>query len=1039
MPIDLLQDILPNIKNAIFPQRIQILDWKMKEGEVSNAQLPSFNDKSWTPVRIPLEWGKYDKTFWFRQSVKIPHEFAGRPVALLATFPEALLYVNGEAFFGLDPHHQEVLLSDKARASQQFTLAIQAYSGRKTQHSLFPRAELAVFNRTARSLAASLEALHELEAELEEGSDEAKNIDDVILQALKFLKWFDPNGEAYPEQIERSYEFLLKKINEDLKSSLPGLIYLLPTCHLNIDWLWTRRETVRKVARTTASALRLLDAYPAAKFSFAQPAQYAFLKEHYPELFKQVRARIAEGRWEVLGSAWIEHDAQILSGESLIRQLQYGKRFWKQEFGIDSSIAWLPDSFGFNGNLPQLLQKSGVKYFYTATLRRNDSTTFPHTSFWWEGIDGSRVLSHISPLNFGAEMGPRDLHISGGEFSPENSFDASLHVLGYGNGGGSVSTNQLERAEVFKHIVAVSPTQLSSAQEFFTAVEANSKSLPVWKGELYLEKHRGVFTSVAWIKQELRQLEKMISQTELFACLALITGKSTRYPSEALQFAWQTLLTTQSHHLLGGNSIEDAYKDVKRELESLKANLAALLETARKPFIRSTKGSSKEFRFSVFNPTAHVRSEYVDVTMKSSERYFTVRDAGGNDVPSQVIAREKKRVTLLCYIHALSPLSFANFLVHPSEVATPTTTALEWKSSPHGIETPIYRIRFDNKGTLSSVYDKKIRKELIVKGKRGNLLQCYRDTPKEWEAWDIDPDFDRHRIDSFSLKTMKVVESGPLRATVRLELRSAGGSTIVQRLRLYHALQRIDFDTNVLWKEQQTLLKAIFPINVKTNSATYEIPFGAIQRSSKHKSDEDKAKFEVPALQWADLSDQKFGVSILNDSKHGYDARDATLRLTLLRSPRSAHPLDPKNQTEPSVLDRGEHHFTYSLFSHAGDWKRGQTVLAARNLNQPIHVFSESVGAVFPPLVVTSKPNVIISSMKKAEDIDEIALRVYESSGVQTDCTFSFGAAVRAVQETDLLELNPREVKSKKDRVTLRFKPFEVKTLKLALKPMKLK
>ena len=1039
MSTDLLQDILPYIKNAVFPERFQVSDWKMKEGNIVGAESPAFSDRSWMPVRIPLEWGKYDKTFWFRQTVKIPAEFAGKAVSFLSDFNEAQLYVNGEPYFGLDQNHREVLLTEKARANQEFLLAIEACSGKKSQHSLFSRAVIATFSRTAGSLAAALELMHELVAELDEELDEAKSIGDAIQQSLKFLKWFDPKGEAYPAQIERAYDYLLKKIESNLKSTLPGLIYALPTSHLDFDWLWTRGETVRKTARTVSSALRMLESYPSATFSFSQPAQYDLLQTQYPGLFKQVRQRVLEGRWEPIGAAWVEHDAQLLSGESLVRQIQFGKKYWKEAFGVDSTVAWLPDSFGFNGNLPQILQKAGVTYFYTAKLRWNDSTTFPHTSFWWEGIDGTRILSHVSPLNVGAEIAPRDLHITSGEFSPERSFDAALHVFGHGDGGGGVSAVQLERISILKNIAGISPLQLTTVRNFFADAELHGKELPVWKGELYLEKHRGVFSNLAWMKKEVRTVERLLYQAESLATLALVVGQSKKYPAKALQDAWRRLLTNQFHDLIGGTSIQDAYKGVRAELESTAADVNALIEASAKSFIRPAKTGNKEFHFTVFNPAGHTRSEYVEVSFKSSAKHFSVINEIGTTGLSQLVAHDKKTVTLLVFIEALAPFSFANYTVLSMEPSAAANSGTDWKIGTHGIETPIYRIRFDNKGTLSSVYDKKIRKELIVKGKRANLLQCYRDMPKEWEAWDIDSDFDRHRVDILSLKGLKFVESGPLRATVRLEFKSVNGSSIVQRIRLYHAVQRIDFQTNVQWKEEQVLLKVIFPVNVKSNWATYEIPFGAIRRSTKHKTDEDKAKFEVPALQWADLSDQKFGVSVLNDSKHGYDAKDGTLRLTLLRSARAVHLTDPKNRTEASVPDQGEHSFTYSLYSHGGDWRKGSTVLAARSLNLPLAVFASASGMKLPPLVQSSRPNIVVSAIKKAEEGEGIVLRVYESNGEQTDCVLTFAATVKSAEETDLLELNPKELKAKKEKLPLHFKPFEIKTLKLELKSLKLK
>ena len=346
----------------------------MKEGDIPDAESVSLHDKSWTSIRIPFHWGKYDKTYWFRQTITITPEYSGKPLVLLLDLPEALLYLNGKPHQGIDHNHKEILICEKSKPNEQFVIAIQAYSGRKHEHTSFSTAELAVLDTTARRLDSALTVLQELDKLIDHGSYESKKIRDLIHRTLIFLKYFKPGSEEYPNAIRRAYNFLLNTLDTELKTTIPGFIHLIGHSHIDAAWLWTKRETTRKCGRTFSSVLRLMDEFPEFKFSQSQPVLYEHTKRHYPDLYKQINQRITEGKWEPLGSMWTEADCNIPNGESLVRQIVYGKRYFKQEFGIDSTILWLPDSFGFNWSLPQILQKSGITYFYSSKLLWNDKT-----------------------------------------------------------------------------------------------------------------------------------------------------------------------------------------------------------------------------------------------------------------------------------------------------------------------------------------------------------------------------------------------------------------------------------------------------------------------------------------------------------------------------------------------------------------------------------------------------------------------------------------------------------------------------------------
>ncbi|MGH2566864.1 MAG: alpha-mannosidase, partial [Bacteroidota bacterium] len=506
-----------------------------------------------------------------------------------------------------------------------------------------------------------------------------------------------------------------------------------------------------------------------------------------------------------------------------------------------------------------------------------------------------------------------------------------------------------------------------------------------------------------------------------------------KYPQHEIESIWKQLLTLQDCNVLSGTAIADAYDDVHRTYSNIQQTTSHLIDRAANVLTDSVKKRGQEDYVTLFNPLAWERSEYVVLSVRSNEKQFTVLDDKGAEIDHQVLERGKNKVALLCYIPHILPLSFVGLAVYPG--VGKSLSASQWKISQRIIESPFYKIRFDRKGGVSSLYDKQARRELIKKGKRGNILQTFVDKPKQWEAWDIDADYHSKQTHLFHTKSVKLVERGPLRVVLRLDLRSSGTSRLTQDMILYHQSRRIDFVTDLRWFEKQTLLKVAFPLEVKSHMPTYEIQFGAISRTSRPTTSWDEAKFEVPAQRWADLSDAKGGVSLLNDSKYGYDAHGSTLRLTLLRSPHFAHPTEPAKLTDNRLSDQGDHHCTYALLPHQGDWRKARTVRHAKEFNNPILIFYERSARRIPPLVSTSHANIVIETIKKAEDSDEIVLRIYEAHGEQRDTTLEFGSSILKAFECDLMENVLNNLKASKTKLKIKFKPFEIKTLKVALKP----
>jgi alpha-mannosidase len=736
---------------------------------------------------------------------------------------------------------------------------------------------------------------------------------------------------------------------------------------------------------------------------------------------------------------WTEADCNIPNGESLVRQILFGKRFLKEEFGIDSNTLWLPDTFGFNWALPQILLKTGITNFYSSKLSWNDTTEFPYTSFWWQGIDKSKVLTHFSPLGLEAQITPKFLQKSGAPAEEEPPVSPILQTFGYGDGGGGPTKENLEFATVLKNIIGLPASHLSTVQEFFKQLEEPSAEYPTWNDELYLETHRGTYTTQAWMKKENRECETLLYVSELLSTLALLYGKNIaarRYPCTELEQAWKKLLLNQFHDLLPGTAIADAYKDAQQDYQAIRTTCSTVIAQCIQGISQPAKKSKTDFSFSVFNSLNWQRSAYIELSVKSHEKHFSVEDIHAQPIEHQVVERTKEGQKLLCFVKDIPSFGFKQIIVHARAAAA--TASNPWKSSTHGIETPYFRVRLDNKGSFSSLYAKHISRELLEKGKRANSLVTFRDMPKLWEAWNIDAEFEKHKTDLWTVKQIKTIEHGPLRATIRIELKTPNGSALSQDVRFYHQTPRIDFQTHIRWHEKQTLLKVAFPFNIKTSSATYEIQFGAIQRSSKPHTEEDKAKFEVPAQQWADMSDAKYGVSLLNDCKYGYDAKGNTLRLTLLRSPHYPHPIDPSRSDE-SLIDQGEHIFCYGLYPHNGDWMKGRTVQHARELNNPVLVFPNVLVEGVPSLMESSKPSIIVDSVKKAEESDDVIIRMHEAHGMSTDTSLHFGIDAASITECNLLEIDEKPHKVTKSKLPIKFKPFEIRTLKLTPKAPKKK
>jgi alpha-mannosidase len=797
---------------------------------------------------------------------------------------------------------------------------------------------------------------------------------------------------------------------------------------LDLAWLWTLAETRHKAARTFATVIRLMDEYPDFHFAQSQPELYLMVKEDHPELYERVKALVQEGRWEATGGMWVEADCNIPSGESLVRQLLYGRRFFQKEFGKDSPILWLPDTFGFNGQLPQLMARAGLRYFMTTKISWNEYNHFPYDSFRWRGIDGTEVLAHFvtTPSDnwystYNADLDPTTVLGCWREYREKEHGEALL-LFGHGDGGGGPNREMLEIARRLQNLPSVPAVTLGGALEFFERLSADKDKLPVWVGELYLEYHRGTYTSQAKLKHLNRKCEALYHQAELFASFAHLLGEP--YPREELKEGWQLILRNQFHDIIAGSAIgevnEEAERDYQRAQElGEKALRKALLAIA-------SQIALQERSLIIFNPLSWERDDVVSVLLPSdlSEPFILVDGTTGEEIPYQRAIDAAGRPALIFPAKGVPPCGYKVYHVRSgSPRAWPTGIS----ATPKQLENGHFTVHLDGEGHIVSLYDKDREREVILKGTRANLFQAFEDRPLRNDAWDINIFYQDKRWELRDLDEIEVIEEGPVRAGVELR-RSWHNSRITQRIYIYAGLSRIDFDTQVEWHERHVLLKVAFPVEMHASRATYEIQFGNIERPTHWNTSWDWARFEVPAQRWADLSEGDHGVSLLNDCKYGYDIKDNVMRLTLLKS-----------ATEPDPeADQGCHRFTYSLYPHAGDWRNG-TIRRAAELNDPLLTHWEPPHPGPLPvefsLVKVDREHVFVEAVKLAEEGEDLVVRVYEGHNQRGKVTLTFPAEVKAAWETNLLEEPEEELTPEGYSLAFFIKPYQVRTFRIRLAP----
>ncbi|CAI6083822.1 alpha-mannosidase [Cohnella sp. JJ-181] len=1065
--IEKLQKRIEELSEYRYRHAIALDEWAMQEdvSQENGVQRPPELAGELT-MRKGDRWVGYDRYVWLRRNVQVPAEWQGREIVGLFDFGltgagnnsafESLLYVNGRPYQGVDTNHREVFLPADA-AGADVELVFRLWSGleggggpRDLEHQ-FKRAELAVLDAAADDLYFTGRAALETAKVLEESNPAKHDLLTAADRAFRLVDWSRPGSDAFYASVEQAADALRSELSKlDKHSSVT--VRAIGHTHIDVAWLWRLRHTREKSARSFSTVLRLMEKYPEYVFLQTQPQLYAYLKRDYPEIYDQIRERVKEGRWEAGGAMWLEADCNLTSGESLVRQLLHGTRFFRDEFGVECDYLWLPDVFGYSWALPQILRKSGIKTFMTTKISWSQYNRMPHDTFKWRGIDGSEVLTHFITTpdvadpsvwwyTYNGQIEPFTVKGIWDTYRDKDINRELLLSYGYGDGGGGVNRHMLEMRRRLDEMPGLPRIEPGRAGDFFDklheSVESTDRYVHTWDGELYLEYHRGTYTSQAFVKRMNRKLELMYREAEWLHALGAAAngGDWSAYPAEKLHEGWTTILRNQFHDIIPGSSIGTVYEDARLEYAEAEQWGRETINAAAGRLAQPSADAGRVV--SVYNGAAFDRTELVEIDPADGNGKGDTDGALTGDgvwfsADGRPLRAERAGDRWLVLAEDVPALGAATLRFEPAAGASSAQAqaqtqaaqpAFAWDGSGRVLATPHYELAFDEVGRIIRLYDRDAAREVLARGAAANELQVFEDKPKMFEAWDIDLFYQEKQREITDLRKLELVECGALRAVLRFEW-AYGDSVIEQRLTVYAHDRRIDFATRADWRERQQLLKVAFPVEIRATEATYDIQFGNVKRPTHWNTSWDHARFETVGHQWVDLSERGYGVSLLNDCKYGHDIKDNVIRLSLIKSA-----VDP----DPNA-DQGEHLFTYSLYPHRGDWADGGTARAAWSLNNPLLPMPGASAFAGKSLLRADAAHVAFDAIKKAEDEDALLVRLHEYAGARGVVTLTGDCEIASWQECDLMERPAGERHDGGEPLRFELSPYEIKTFLIRLR-----
>ena len=949
-----------------------------------------------------------DSHYWFRTKFRTPKKekdhqeiyfqlLTGKEGQWDATNPQGLLYLNGKMVQGLDVNHTEAALE----FDTEYDMYVYFYIG---MHE-----SMVEFNPTLKILDTKIEKLYyhlsvPYEAMLCLDSDDDNYIEIIkhLETACNLIDFRQIGSDDFYKSVDDAIGYLDNEFYGKSCGKHSAVVTCIGHTHIDVAWLWTLAQTREKVQRSFATVVSFMKKYPEFKFMSSQPQLYKYLKQEAPELYEEVKELVRQGRWEVEGAMWLEADCNLASGESLVRQIMFGKTFMKHEFGIDSQILWLPDVFGYSAALPQILKKSGVNKFVTSKISWNEYNKMPYDTFMWEGLDGTKIFTQFITArdydknakddNITTYVGyirPKQVLGTWKRYQQKHYNNETIITFGFGDGGGGPTKDMLEQQRRLSYGLPGFPaTKIDTVTNFLKRVEENFirngrllKRIPTWVGELYLELHRGTYTSIAKNKKNNRISEFLYQSAEAVSVFDMVLFNGS-YPQREINDGWETILLNQFHDIIPGSSIFEVYEDSDADYARIirKGN-----EIFEEKLDRIASNINTEGGILVYNPNGFEASGVVDM---DNEKFFV------ENIPA-----------------------FGWKVVHPTK--NEPTIQVE----KNYIESKFYIAKFDEAGNIVFLYDKEYDRHVIVEGEKANELQIFEDMPKCYDAWEITKYYKQKMWTIDRVVNVEVLREG-CRSGLAIT-KKFGNSTITQKIYFYENIRNIDFETEIDWHEEHLLLKAAFPLNIHTDKATYDIQFGNIERPTHTNTSWDEAKFEVCAHKWADLSEDDYGVSLMNNCKYGYSTERNVLKLSLLKCATYPNP----------HADKGKHTFTYSLYPHGGNFKAGGTIQASYLLNRPFVAkkVHRNTGILCDnySMIRCDKENIIIETVKKAEQSNDIIIRLFDSYNRKTKANIRFGFDVKKAYICDMLENEISEVTVENNSVTVPVSNFEIVTLKL--------
>lgn len=1017
-------------------QEISEFLFQESDGTVPNPKVPEAFD-GFSKGTVGMHWSGWDAYLWLHLEADLPDAWKDKKIIGLFDFGntgggnnrgfEAMLYRNGKPFQGVDANHKEVFF-EKEAAGKRVSLTFRLWSGMEgggipmAQEHKIRRAAFAWLDEKVDDLYYLAKMMVETVEQLGEESPERYQLLKSVNDAFLEIDWSYPGSQEFYVSIEKADD-LLNTAVDAMEKYTQVTVSGIGHTHIDLAWLWRLKHTREKASRSFSTVMRLMEQFPEYIFLQTQPQIYAYIKEDFPELFAEIKEKVKEGSWEADGGMWVEADCNLPSGESLTRQLLMGSKFVREEFGREMHYLWLPDVFGYSWALPQILKKSGIDIFMTTKISWNEFNRMPHDTFWWKGMDGSEVLTHFvttpdadSDLNpwfhtYNGMLTPYTVKGVWKEYSDKNLNQEVLISYGFGDGGGGVNRDALEQRRRLDKLPGLPHVKTSTAGAYFKRLQEKIQNaeeyVHTWDGELYLEFHRGTYTSHAYNKKMNRKLEFLYREAEWLTAMAAVKkGQIEMAQQEKLSEGWKIILRHQFHDIIPGSSIAGVYEDSKKEYAIAWDIARNVEETAYNSLLEE-----QENTWTVLNNAGWTANSLAVVEGAGEGTFF---DESGN--PLEIQKEGNRTYVQINQIPAMGGRKiFLKKGTRTEEKPSVFTLSKEL------IETPIYRIRLNEAGQITELYDKEHDRQVLKCGERANVLQIFEDKPRKYDAWNIDIYYQEKMREVTDLVSVKTVESGSLKGVLRFEW-IYGKSRIMQDLTVYAKERRIDFVTKVNWQESQQLLKAAFQVDIRATEARYDIQYGNVARPNNWNTSWEMAKFESVAHRWVDLSEHGYGVSLLNDCKYGHDIKENQMRITLLKS--AIHP--------DCHQDIGEHTFTYALLPHKGDFVEGETVKEAYALNQPAKVRKGAFLPAGESFVSFDTEKVELDAVKRSEDGTSLVIRFHEYAGGRKTVTVIPGFSYASWQETNLMEQSV-EGSGHTGNVKVEVTPYEIKTLRFLL------